>query len=194
MNPLWSLLARINARYLAIGAGTLLAVAAVGWLTALPAPRTPDEFFGPRPVTTAAQADVEAAAAWTARPADAPPNPFLSNHLSELVALSDEGLLRWDTPSPAPRGTLPEPPPAEEAPEPAEVRTLTLIYRGMMTRTDGSLVAMIENLEGGRLTTYPLGGRLGDARVTGIQRGLLELTAGKKTFTLPRGRQETLEY
>ena len=196
MNGLWHTVVRINARYLALGAAAVLALAMLAWLLSLAPPRPrPGETGGGSTAAPAGETeDARPVLAQDASTAPAP-NPFESNHLSELVALSDEGLLRWDTPSaPAPEAK-PEPPPPEEPAKAPEPRTVQLAYLGMMTRTDGATVAIVEKEGEPRPATYPAGAVFIDGvRIAEVQRSHITIEVGGKTVTLLRGARMALEY
>jgi hypothetical protein len=197
MNGFWHALARINARYLSLAAAVLLSLALLAWLLSLipSRPRPNEGLLTPPTASSAGGASFDL----LSRPAtNGPsPNPFQSDHLSELVALSEEGLLRWNTPegTPPPAQPEPEPPPKEEAKPPPAPRTVKLMYRGMITRTDGTTVAMIEREGQNRPTTHRAGSALMDGvSVTEIARNQMQVRVGEKTVVLRRGVQEVLEY
>lgn len=195
MNGFWHALARVNARYLSIGAAILLGLSLAAWLFSLGPHRSRETATAPpapgRP-SAAGEAPGQPGRGATNGVA---PNPFESDHLSELVALSEEGLLQWNTPSSPPREAQPEPPPPEEPERPPEPRTVQLVYRGMIRRTDGTTVAMIEKDGEGRPTSYAAGAALIDGvQITEIGRSQLKVAVGDTIVTLQRGARKELEY
>ena len=190
MNGFWHALLRVNARFLAAGAGFMLAASLLGWLVSLAAPRLPVPVASP--ATPAGLK--EPAARPDDRPAGQPggsaPNPFESEHLSELVALSDEGLLTWDAPREPPR----DPAPAPAAPPP-EPRTITVEYVGLFTRTDKVTVALLKRDAEERATHYPADAPLvNGVRVVDIQRDHVELAVGDRTVVVQNGERKVVEY
>ena len=198
MDGFWHTLFRFNARHLALGAAVVLMLAMFAWLISLvPHGTTPG-------VTNAAPAAGPGDATGEVTPLPAPDrgagetSPFESKHLSELVALSDEGLLRWDTPSDPAREPPPEAPPPEEPEKPKEPpkpRTVNVLYVGMMTRTDGTTIAFMAKEGEEQPGRYVSGAAFIDGvKITDIQRGHVEVEANGKKVALPRGIRQALEY
>lgn len=196
MDGFWHTLFRFNARHLALGAAVLLMLAMLAWLVSLVPHSTKPDMADAVPTAGLNGTAKDG----TPLPApgegdDGQASPFESKHLSELVALSDEGLLRWDTPSDPAREPPPEAPPPEEPKEPPKPRTVNVLYVGMMTRTDGTTIAFMTKEGQEQPENYAAGAAFIDGvKITDIQRGHVEVEAGGKKVALPRGIRQALEY
>ncbi len=96
-------------------------------------------------------------------------------------------------PSPATTQHQPKPGPKPTAPLPSPVppRTITLIYRGMLTHIDGSSVAIVEQVENGKTTMMMPGDTLEGFSMAQLDRAAAILTTddGKTEHALPVGEQ-----
>ena len=85
-------------------------------------------------------------------------------------------------------------PPAKPAPPPAvnprAPRTVTFVYRGILTRTDGTSVAIIEQAENGKTVLLKAGDSVEGFRVASLDRATTVLTTadGKTEHSLPVGK------
>ena len=93
-----------------------------------------------------------------------------------------------------PAGAVPtqklSPPPASPKPP----RTITLVYRGLLTRTDGTSVAIIEQIENGMTTLLKAGDRIEGFTMARLGRSTAILTTadGQTEHPLPVGNKTKL--
>jgi len=99
---------------------------------------------------------------------------------------------------PPPQAAVPEKvkpvtpvPPPKPPPKP---RTITLVYRGLLTHTDGTQVAIIEQIENGKTALLKQGATLEGFQMTRLDRttAMLSTADGKQEHALPVGKRITL--
>lgn len=92
---------------------------------------------------------------------------------------------------PSPAATQHPPKPKPEPPSLPPPRTITLVYRGMLTQIDGSNVAIVEQLENGKTTMMKPGDTLEGFSMAQLDRAAAVLTTddGKTEHTLPVGER-----
>jgi len=69
----------------------------------------------------------------------------------------------------------PPPPPPPSPPPPVKKETFSILYRGIMTRTDGSRVALIESKQWGRTQSFKKGEQVGGFELIRMDRDRIEL-------------------
>ncbi len=85
----------------------------------------------------------------------------------------------------------PQPKPAAPPAAPKPPRTITLIYRGMLTHIDGSSVAIVEHVENGRTALLKPGESIEGFSMVQLDRAAAMLTTadGKTEHALPIGKR-----
>jgi hypothetical protein len=194
------LIYRINVRFVA-AICLLCALAAVGWVTWRLSSRHPrisvnqsTALTSPLPAGEWRQnADPEAA--WSA--ADPFSSPYLDARLAEQAAAraaenarkAEAAKARAAAKAQPKQINAKSPSPAAPPPSPAAPRTITLVYRGMLTHIDGSSVAIVEQLENGKTTMMKPGDTLAGFSMAQLDRASAILTTadGKTEHALPVG-------
>ena len=96
--------------------------------------------------------------------------------------------------APAAVSPKPAPKPAAAPASPKPPRTITLVYRGMLTRTDGTSVAIIEQAPGQKTTLLEAGETIEGFSMARLDRttAMLMGADGKTEHPLPVGKKITL--
>ena len=187
----WHWVARTDARW--VLAGSLLAAVALvlAWSLQRQSAQdldingtrhpVPSEETPPAPVTASARGPIQ--------PPGLPETPFTSAYLRTHLA-EKERQRPARTEAERSRAIQTEAKPAQDT-----AKTITLLYRGMITRTDGVTVALIETVGSGSAMAYELDDAIAAFRITRISRDEVALaSADLGNPVLAIGRPETLEY
>lgn len=173
---LWDVAARINAQrvllWICVACVVVLYLALVSNRVSMVEP------FSPVSTTNSVPgAPVETSATEVSLVAHEAPakDPFTSEFLAELLERSErmrleEERARQEAAEPPPK-IVEEPPPVQGPPRPAA----ELLYRGMFTRPDGTVLGLIENQRSNQTSFHQAGDEVEGLTIGTITRGSLEL-------------------
>ncbi len=115
-------------------------------------------------------------------------NPFVSPYLQDLIAQLQEPDEQPTSPAPTPG---PEDDPEEDDPMPE--RTLRLSFKGALMRTDGTILALISDLDAGWERAVRKGDMVEGLQVRKIELNRLYLEDEQHSFQLGAGEEQVLE-
>lgn len=190
MASFWDLAARINARrvllWICVGCVTLLGT--IMLRTRLVEDGTTSTFLIARPAPEPTAVTPPDTTPSAARPIPTK-DPFASSFLHELIERAErlrreQEAARQRVQERPPEVATASPPPVQGPPRP-EAR---LLYRGMFTRPDGSVLALIENQRDSRTLFHRMGDKIEGLTIGAISRDALELLQeNQPKVTLPIG-------
>ncbi len=195
------LIYRINVRFVA-AICLFCALAAVGWVTWRLSSRQPRISVNQSPALTSPlpagewRQNADPEAAWSE--ADPFTSPYLDARLAEQAAARTAEKARSAAKAQPEQINAEKASPAASQHQPTPVappslvppRTITLVYRGMLTHIDGSSVAIIEQLENGKTSMMNPGDTLKGFSMAQVDRAAAILTTvdGKTEHALPVGK------
>ena len=202
MDNAWTWLKRANARAL-LAAAAIGLIAVIGWWAwALTRP----VHIPAQPMATSGKdketrplgllAFLEQQAPWTTN--DALPDPFTRPGAFEAYQPAQPQQTtqppQQTTQPPPLRGKPPnvgqtplQPPPQQTTQPPPKKEVVSLVYRGMLQRTDGKFMVLVEDSKSAQRRLYPVGGEVCGVKIR---------TAGEQELgvTLSDGKEDTLTF